>query len=150
MCIRDSPNPPYWLEGNFLQVQPEQMPLELGQHCGLGLVILSNVVETVGQQFKRYPYLGSNECAAGLISHWVNQGNVVLVAERHHAPQAFMQYIADIGEWNEGVRCVMLKEFDAWSTRNMNPENPIGDCYNTLHCICGFYPADAFTKVPFE
>ena len=146
----DHPNSPYWLEGNFLQLTPELMPLELGQHCGRGLVILSNIVDTIRQQFEIYPCLNSGKCVAGLISYWVNQGCVVLVAERQDEPQEFIQFIAETGEWNEGVQAVMLREFDAWSTRNMSAENPIGDWYNTLHCICGFYPEDAFTKTPFE
>jgi SAM-dependent methyltransferase len=146
----EHPNPPTWLEANFLHMRPEMIPLNLGKHCNRGLVILSNIVETVRIQFERYAYLDTTYCMANLISYWVNQGCVVLVADRHDAPDEFFEVLSRHLNCENGTRAFMLDKFEAWSTHHMDEEKPIGDWYYPCHYIFGFYPPNAFTQFPHE
>lgn len=136
-------NSPLWLEADFSQVRPEDLPSQLGEHIDGGLVILSNVFESLGKSFTRYPYLDQWAAKSRLISYWVNNGANVLLCERHADPDHLMDTIVRRAEWLQpnckaSVRC----RFTVPTTVNMIPENPLGDWEAVEGCVIRFSPPD--------
>jgi hypothetical protein len=121
-------NRPQWLEADFSQIQPTYLPDKLGDRVPGGLVILSNVIESLGRSFERYPYLEKWTPRSLLVSYWVNQGATVLLCERHAEPQVLANSIVERAEWPKpGCTCEVVRTFDEPITTNMVPENPLGD-----------------------
>ena len=136
-------NSPLWLEADFSQVRPEDLPSQLGEHIDGGLVILSNVFESLGKSFTRYPYLDQWASKSRLISYWVNNGASVLLCERHTDPDHLMDTIVRRAEWLQpnckaSVRC----RFTVPTTVNMIPENPLGDWEAVEGCVIRFSPPE--------
>ena len=136
-------NSPLWLEADFSQVRPEDLPSQLGEHIDGGLVILSNVFESLGKSFTRYPYLDQWAAKSRLISYWVNNGANVLLCERHADPDHLMDTIVRRAEWLQpnckaSVRC----RFTVPTTVNMIPENPLGDWEAVEGCVIRFSPPE--------
>ena len=136
-------NSPLWLEADFSQVRPEDLPSQLGEHIDGGLVILSNVFESLGKSFTRYPYLDQWAAKSRLISYWVNNGANVLLCERHADPDHLMDTIVRRAEWLQpnckaSVRC----RFTVPTTVNMLPENPLGDWEAVEGCVIRFSPPE--------
>lgn len=134
-------NRPLWLEGDFSQLQPENLPNQLGEQSDGGLVILSNVIENIAKSFERYPYLDQWAAKSRLISYWVNNGSTVLLCERHPDPKSLMNTVVQGAEWLQpnctaSVRC----RFTEPTTDNMTPENPLGEWHEAEGCVIRFAP----------
>jgi SAM-dependent methyltransferase len=141
-CDRlEQKNKPWWLEADFCQIQPANLPEGIGVRVSGGLVILSNVIESLGKSFDRYPYLENWIPRSRLISYWVNQGATVLLSERHADPQLLANSIVERAEWEKpGCTCEVMRTFDEPITSNMVPDNPLGDWQNEPGCVIRFSP----------
>jgi hypothetical protein len=134
-------NRPVWLEADFSQIQPANLPGNLGDHLDGGLVILSNVIENLGKSFARYPYLDQWTVKSRLISYWVNQGATVLLSERHPDPTTLMTTIVHSAEWlKPNCKASILSQFNVPTTDNMNPDNPLGEWHDAAGCVIRFAP----------
>ena len=134
-------NRPVWLEADFSQIEPENLPEKLGDHIDGGLVILSNVIESLGRSFERYPYLDPWSAKSRLISYWVNHGATVLLSERHSGPNTLMHTIVNSADWQQpDCTAALLGQFKVPSTDNMNPENPLGEWHDAEGCVIRFSP----------
>jgi len=141
-------NRPVWLEADFSQIQPENLPGKLGEHIEGGLVILCNVIENLAKSFERYPYLDQWATKSRLISYWVNHGATVLLCERHPNPENLMNTIVDSADWlKPNCEASIRGRFTVPSTDNMNPGNPLGEWHDTEGCvICFAAPPQKPTK----
>ncbi len=134
-------NRPVWLEADFCQIQPDSLPKKLGENISGGLVILSNVIESLGKSFSCYPYLDTWIPRSRLISYWVNQGATVLLSERHHDPQLLRDSIVERAVWEqEGCTAQVMATFSAPITHNMHPDNPLGEWQEHAGCVIRFSP----------
>lgn len=134
-------NRPVWLEADFSQIQPSNLPDKLGDGISGGLVILSNVIESLGKSFERYPYLDTWIPRSRLISYWVNQGATVLLSERHSDPPLLRDSIMERTEWTKpGCTAQVMSSFTVPVTNNMNPDNPLGEWNEEHGCIIRFSP----------
>lgn len=134
-------NPPVWLEADFAQITPDNLPHGLGGHLEGGLVILNNVIENLGKSFTRYPYLDQWTVKSRLISYWVNNGANVLLSERHLEPATLMNTIVHSAEWlKPNCRASIMCQFDVPTTDNMNPDNPLGEWQEAEGCVIRFAP----------
>lgn len=134
-------NRPVWMEADFSQIRPENLPEKLGDHIDGGLVILSNVIESLGRSFERYPYLDPWSAKSRLISYWVNHGATVLLSERHSDPNTLMHTIVNSADWQQpDCTAALLGQFKVPSTDNMNPENPLGEWHDAEGCVIRFSP----------
>jgi SAM-dependent methyltransferase len=134
-------NRPVWMEADFTQITPGDIPNRLGERIDGGLVILSNVVESLGTSFERYPYLNTWIPRSRLISYWVNQGATVLLSERHADPLLLRDSIMERAEWQKpGCTAQVMESFTVPSTDNMNPENPLGEWHDSEGCVIRFSP----------
>lgn len=134
-------NRPLWLEADFSQIQPGNLPEKLGANVAGGLVILSNVIECLGKTFARYPYLETWTPRSLLISYWVNQGATVLLCERHPDPPVLRDSIMQRAEWEKpGCTAQVMAEFTVPITHEMVPDNPIGQWRDECGCIIRFSP----------
>jgi SAM-dependent methyltransferase len=134
-------NKPVWLEADFAQIQPCNLPDGVGERAEGGLVILSNVIESIGRGFERYPYLDTWQPRSLLISYWVNLGATVLLSERHTDPHLLAESIVERARWEKpGCKCEVMKSFTVPLTVNMNPDNPIGDWEEEQGCVIRFSP----------
>ena len=141
-------NRPLWLEADFSQIQPENMPDRLGEHIDGGLVILSNVIENLGKSFARYPYLDQWAAKSRLISYWVNNGATVLLCERHQDPDFLLDTIVHSAEWLQpNCRASVRGRFTVPSTDNMNPANPLGEWHESEGCVIRFAPPKGEPKI---
>ncbi len=141
-CDRlEQENRPVWLEADFSQIQPENLPEQLGEHISGGLVILSNVIENIGKSFERYPYLDQWSAKSRLISYWVNHGATVLLCERHPEPNTLMHTIVNSANWQQpNCTASIVCQFVVPSTDNMNPDNPLGAWHEAEGCVIRFSP----------
>ncbi len=134
-------NRPAWLEADFSQVQPENLPYQLGEHIEGGLVILCNMLENIGESFNRYPYLDKWAAKSRLISYWVNHGATVLLCERHSDPEDLMSTIINSAAWlRPNCRASLLCTFTVPTTFNMTPDNPLGEWDEAKGCVIRFSP----------
>jgi hypothetical protein len=134
-------NPPVWLEADFAQITPENLPHGLGGHLEGGLVILSNVIENLGKSFTRYPYLDQWTAKSRLISYWVNNGATVLLSERHPDPATLMNTIVHSAEWlKPNCKASIVCQFNVPTTDNMTPDNPLGEWHEAEGCVIRFAP----------
>ena len=134
-------NRPLWLEADFSQIQPGNLPDNLGKRVAGGLVILSNVIESLGESFERYPYLDTWIPRSRLISYWVNQGATVLLSERHDDPPLLRDSIMDRAEWEKpGCTAEVMTSFTVPITHQMVPDNPLGEWHEETGCVIRFSP----------
>lgn len=134
-------NRPLWLEADFSQFRPSDLPDALGACTDGGLVIFSNVIESLASSFARFPYLDQWSAKARLISYWVNQGAVVLLAERHSDPNTLMHTIVNSADWQQpGCTAAILREFTAPITTHMTPDKPLGEWSLEAGCVLRFSP----------
>lgn len=137
----EQPNRPRWLEADFCQITPGNLPESLGERVAGGLVLLSNVIESLGRSFARYPYLEEWTPRSLLISYWVNQGVTVLLSERHDDPELLRDSILQRAEWEKpGCTAQVMSSFTTPITSNMVPGNPIGDWNDEHGCVIRFSP----------
>ncbi len=141
-CDRlEQKNRPHWMEADFSQIQPAHLPNKLGNRVSGGLVILSNVIESLGKSFERYPYLEIWTPRSLLVSYWVNQGATVLLCERHAEPSVLAKSIVERAEWEKpGCTYEVMRTFDEPITANMVPDNPLGDWGYEHGCVIRFSP----------
>jgi hypothetical protein len=141
-CDRlDQKNRPTWMEADFSQIQPGNLPGDLGTRIPGGLVILSNVIEGLGKSFERYPYLEKWTPRSLLISYWVNQGATVLLSERHHDPHLLRDSILERAHWEKpGCTAQVMASFTVPITHEMVPDNPLGDWQEEQSCVIRFSP----------
>jgi hypothetical protein len=132
---------PLWLEADFSQVQPSSLPNKLGERVAGGLVILSNVIESLGTSFDRYPYLDTWMPRSRLISYWVNLGATVLLSERHDDPRLLRDSIMERAEWEKpGCTAEVMTSFTVPITHEMVPDNPLGRWHEETGCVIRFSP----------
>ena len=144
-------NKPYWLEADFAQIKPSDLPDSLGDFTANGLVIISNTIESIAAVFDRYSYLHKWNAKARLISYWVNLGCTVLLAERAENPTDVLQTIVNEGEWNNtgtGSEARIVSIFKAFSTTSMCEENPLGKWYETDCYVMAFTPPKQKKRLP--
>ena len=130
-----------WLETNFSLLSSDVLEGDVKDAFSSPLIILSNMIADIGRQLSLSPAVDTFHAQAGLVSHWVNQGALVLVSERNDSPENYLQVLIDKARW-EGDDCVAMpiEVFEAWSTESMNSEtNPIGEWQNTKVGIFLFY-----------
>jgi hypothetical protein len=134
-------NRPIWLEADFSQIQPGSLPNNRGDRVPGGLVLLTNVVESLSKSFQRYPYFDLWTPRSLLISYWVNQGATVLLTERHPDPGFLAQGIVERAEWEKpGWTCEVMRTFTTRITHNMNTTNPLGEWQEESGCVIRFSP----------
>ena len=134
-------NRPVWLEADFSQIQPSSLPDKLGERVAGGLVLLSNVIESLGNSFERYPYLDTWMPRSRLISYWVNQGATVLLSERHDDPRLLRDSIMERAEWEKpGCTAEVMTSFTVPITHQMVPDNPLGEWHEETGCVIRFSP----------
>jgi len=134
-------NRPQWLEADFSQIQPAYLPDSLGDRVSGGLVILSNVIESLGKSFDRYPYLETWTPRSLLISYWVNQGATVLLNERHDDPPLLRDSILERAHWEKpGCTAEVMAQFTVPITNEMVPDNPLGKWQDEHGCVIRFSP----------
>jgi SAM-dependent methyltransferase len=134
-------NRPHWLEVDFAQVRPANLPNNLGDRLAGGLILLTNVAESFGRCFHPYPYIDSWKPRSLLISYWVNHGVTVLLTERHPDPQLLANGIWEHAEWEKpGCTCEVMKILTTPITHNMNAENPLGEWHEEHGCVIRFSP----------
>lgn len=134
-------NRPIWLEADFSQIQPGNLPEKLGEKISGGLVVLSNVIESLGKSFERYPYLDTWIPRSQLISYWVNQGATVLFSERHRDPPLLRDSIMERAVWEKsGCTAQVMTKFTVPITHEMVPDNPLGEWHDEPGCIIRFSP----------
>jgi len=132
---------PLWLEADFSQIQPSSLPDKLGERVAGGLVLLSNVIESLGKSFDRYPYLDTWLPRSRLISYWVNQGATVLLSERHDDPRLLRDSIMERAEWEKpGCTAEVMTSFNVPITHEMVPDNPLGEWHEETGCVIRFSP----------
>ena len=140
-CDRlEQANRPLWLEADFCQIKPKDILNKLGDRLDGGLVILSNVIESLGKSFERYPYLDTWTPRSLLISYWVNQGATVLLCERQDDPPMLARSIVELAAWKPNCTCEVMRTFKSTLTNNMTPENPLGDWIDETACVIRFSP----------
>ena len=77
---------------------------------------------------------------AGLISYWVNQGALVIVAERGDNPESRLHELIEKGRWDsEGCIAKIMLDFECWTTREMNPESPLGEWFHSEASVMAFF-----------
>lgn len=134
-------NRPIWIEADFSQIQPGLLPEQVSEKIAGGLIILSNVIESLGKCFSPYPYLDAWIPKSRLISYWVNQGATVLLNERHADPPLLRDSIMERAEWQKpGCTAQVMQSFTVPVTNNMNPGNPLGEWNEEPGCILRFSP----------
>lgn len=134
-------NRPVWLEADFSQIQPENLPDQLGEHIEGGLVILSNVIENLAKSFERYPYLEQWAAKSRLISYWVNNGATVLLCERHPDPDNLLDTVVHSANWlKPNCKASIRARFTVQTTDNMTPDNPLGEWHESEGCVIRFTP----------
>lgn len=140
----DQKNRPFWLEVDFAQVMPQELPYNLGDSVKGGLVIISNMLSEVTGVLNRYPYLDGVNVEARLVAYWVSQGCTVLVAERHEDPMGFFQTMVNSRVWGATrVHASIMSMFEAFSTEKMCPRFPLGHWFKRqCHIFC-FRPSQA-------
>lgn len=140
-------NRPVWLEADFSQIQPENLPDQLGEHIEGGLVILSNVIENIAKSFERYPYLDQWATKSRLISYWVNNGATVLLCERHPDPDNLLETVVHSADWlKPNCKASIRARFTVHTTDNMTPENPLGEWHDAEGCVIRFTPPQEKSK----
>ena len=141
--LMNQENRPIWLEADFTQITSADLPAGLGERISGGLVILSNIIEQFGRQFEQYPYLEPWGVKACIISYWVNQGAVVVLCERHDDPETLVQTIVEEARWDgPGCTARILNQFEALSTTDMTPEDPLGRWEVSTGCTLAFLPPE--------
>ena len=135
-------NRPMWLEADFAQIKPGDLPDNVGDSVNGGLVIICNTIEAIGKVFTRYPYLDLWSARSRFISYWVNQGCTVLLAERHPDPAHLLQTIVDNGSWtNNNGEASLMKVFKTFITEGMSDQSAIGSWCESNSFVMAFKPA---------
>ena len=81
------------------------------------LLVPSNMLGTLGQQWDNYPAVDSWHANANLIAYWVRQGAAVLVCERHKDPEVLIETIIRAAARDEGdCTPVLFDVFEAPGT----------------------------------
>lgn len=140
-------NRPVWLEADFCQIRPEELPNNLGENVRGGLVIISNAIESLWHSFARFPYLDKWNIRSRLISYWVNQGCTVLLAERHPNPDHLLDTIIEQGAWeSDGCKGHLLRTFSVMITEGMGEASALGTWKEVNGFVMAFVPAPAKKK----
>lgn len=119
------------ISGNFLQLTTTQTEEVVGQPLSGTVVLLSNFFSSVEHDWQIFPCLLEGDCwpaYSALIAYWVNAGAIVLMNERHDAPQEIVESIEHFASpVVPRLRCDLVTEYDTYITTNMTVENPLGD-----------------------
>jgi len=127
------------ISGNFLQLSSTQCEQIVSQPLAGAVVLLSNFFSSVKHDWLMFPCLLEAECwpaYCALIAYWVNAGAIVLMNERHDAPQEIVETIQHFGgPIARDLRCDLVTEYETYITTNMTPDNPLGEWRQSNACV---------------
>lgn len=134
-------NSPHWLEANFALVTPDMLPDEIRNGIRGGVVILSNVIEYIGNTLAPTEVIDGWYAKGRLISYWVNQGACVILCGAHEDPDCLRDTLVQAGSWEQkGCTANLLFDFESPTTSDMTDELPLGSWEVARSHVIAFLP----------